>query len=48
MFGLVQQQAAMIAFVQMFLILAAVFLGMLPLLLLMKRPPKGTSAGMAH
>ena len=48
MFGMVQQQAAMVAFVQLFLILAAIFLLMVPLLLIMKRPPKGASAEMAH
>lgn len=48
MFGLVQQQAAMVAFVQLFLIMAAIFLLMVPLLLIMKKPPKGASAEMAH
>jgi DHA2 family multidrug resistance protein len=48
MFGMVQQQAAMIAFVQLFLLLAAIFVGMLPLLLIMKRPSKDTHVEMAH
>ena len=38
MFGMVQRQATMVAFVSIFQLLALVFLGMVPLVLLMKRP----------
>jgi len=38
MFGMVQRQATMVAFVSIFQLLAIVFLGMVPLVLLMKRP----------
>ncbi len=37
-FGLVQRQAAMLAFVDIFLLLAALFMALLPLILIMKRP----------
>jgi MFS transporter, DHA2 family, multidrug resistance protein len=46
MWGMVQQQAAMVAFVDTFRALAVVFLLVLPLLLLMKRP-KHSSKGVA-
>jgi DHA2 family multidrug resistance protein len=48
LFGMVQRQAAMLAFVEVFILLALMFLAMVPLLLLMKRPPKGAQADMAH
>jgi DHA2 family multidrug resistance protein len=50
MFGIVQQQAAMLAFVDVFFLLAIMFLACLPLILIMKRPTKqgGPGAGMAH
>jgi DHA2 family multidrug resistance protein len=38
MFGMVQRQATMVAFVSIFQLLAVVFLGMVLLVLLMKRP----------
>jgi len=38
MFGLVEQQAAMRAFVDIFLLLTVMFIAMIPLLLLMKKP----------
>jgi len=38
MFGLVQQQAAMRAFVDIFILVTVMFLLMLPLLLLMRKP----------
>ena len=38
MFGLVQQQAAMLAFVDIFILVTVMFLLMLPLLLLMRKP----------
>jgi DHA2 family multidrug resistance protein len=45
--GVVQRQAAMLSFIHVFQILAAVFVAMLPLLLLMRRP-KGKAAVAAH
>jgi MFS transporter, DHA2 family, multidrug resistance protein len=48
LFGLVQRQAAILAFVTVFRILAVIFLAMVPLVLVMKRPPRGASAGAAH
>ena len=47
-FGMVQRQAAMLAFIEMFSVLAVVFLGIIPLILIMKRPPKGARAEMGH
>ena len=47
MFGMVQRQATMVAFVSIFQLLAIVFLGVVPLVLLMKRPRGGPIAG-AH
>jgi MFS transporter, DHA2 family, multidrug resistance protein len=38
LFGMVERQAAMLSFIDAFRILGAVFLGMLPLLLLMRKP----------
>lgn len=47
MFGMVQQQAAMLAFVDTFRLMGLIFLLLLPLLLLMKRPShKGGAAPM--
>ena len=40
MFGLVEQQAAMRAFVDMFRLMTVMFLLMIPLLLLMRKPKK--------
>jgi DHA2 family multidrug resistance protein len=48
MFGLVQRHAAMLAFVELFRGLALVFLLMIPLLLIMKKPPKGAKAEAGH
>jgi MFS transporter, DHA2 family, multidrug resistance protein len=48
MFGLVQRQAAMLAFVELFRALALIFLLMIPLLLIMKKPPKGVRAEAGH
>jgi DHA2 family multidrug resistance protein len=48
LFGIIQQQAAMLSFVDVFRLMAIVFLLMLPLIFLMKKPPKGAAAGMAH
>ena len=49
LFGMVQQQAAMMAFNDVFFLLAIMFFLCLPLILIMKRPTKqGGGAGMAH
>jgi DHA2 family multidrug resistance protein len=48
LFGTVQQQAAMTSFVQLFRLLGVIFLLLLPLILLMKRPRSGRSAAGAH
>jgi DHA2 family multidrug resistance protein len=48
MFGMVSRQAAMLAFVRTFLLLAAIFLMILPLILLMKRPRHGAPVEAAH
>jgi DHA2 family multidrug resistance protein len=47
-FGMVQAQAAMLSFVDVFRILALLFLAMVPLLLIMKRPQRGAAAEMSH
>src|SRR5215831_9222899 len=47
MFGMVQRQASIVSFVTLFQLLGVVFLAMLPLILLMKRPRGGPIAG-AH
>jgi len=46
--GMVQRQAAMVSFVDTFLALAVVFLLMLPLLLVMKRPRFQSRGGAVH
>jgi MFS transporter, DHA2 family, multidrug resistance protein len=48
MFGMVQRQSAMLSFVDVFRILALMFLALVPLLLIMKRPQRGAAAGMGH
>lgn len=48
LFGMIQQQAAMLSFIDVFRILALMFLGMVPLLLIMKRPQRGAATEMAH
>ena len=47
MFGMVQRQATMVSFVDLFRLLGVMFLLLLPLILLMKRP-KGAPAAGAH
>jgi DHA2 family multidrug resistance protein len=47
MFGLVQRQATMVAFVGIFQLMGIVFVALVPLVLLMKRP-KGRTAAAAH
>ena len=48
LYGMVARQATMLSFVQVFRIMALIFLLLLPLLLIMKRPPKASAppAGM--
>jgi DHA2 family multidrug resistance protein len=46
--GMVQAQAAMLSFVDVFRLLALMFLAMVPLLLIMKRPQRGAAAEVAH
>ena len=41
LFGMVQQQAAMVSFVELFRLLGMIFLLLLPLVLLMRRPRGG-------
>ena len=47
LFGMVQRQAAMVSFVGMFQLLGILFLLLIPLVLLMKRPRGGAPVG-AH
>ncbi len=47
-FRMMQAQAAMLSFIDVFRWLALFFLAMVPLLLIMKRPPKGVAAEIAH
>jgi DHA2 family multidrug resistance protein len=46
--GLLIQQASMVSFVMLFRLLGALFLLMLPMVLLMRRPRSGTEAASAH
>src|SRR6478735_8738828 len=48
MFGMVQRQATMVAFVSIFQLLAIVFVAMVPLVLLMKRPRSRARVEAAH
>ena len=50
MWGMVQQQAAMLSFIRTFQILAALFMVCLPLILLMRKPHRGggKGGGMGH
>jgi DHA2 family multidrug resistance protein len=50
LFGMVQQQAAMMGYVDVFFLLAIMFAACLPLILIMKKPPKGGGGpgSMAH
>jgi DHA2 family multidrug resistance protein len=47
-FGLVQRQAAMVAFVGLFQVLGLLFLALIPLVLLMQRPRRGGAAPVGH
>jgi DHA2 family multidrug resistance protein len=48
LFGMVQQQAAMVSFVGIFQLLGILFVVMIPLVLLMKRPKQGGGPVAAH
>jgi MFS transporter, DHA2 family, multidrug resistance protein len=48
MFGVVQQQAAMVSFVGIFQLLGILFIVLVPLVLLMKRPKRGGGPVAAH
>jgi DHA2 family multidrug resistance protein len=48
MFGMVQQQAAMVSFVGIFQLLGVLFIALVPLVLLMKRPKRGGGPAAAH
>src|SRR3954463_1497391 len=48
LFGMVQRQAAMVSFVQIFQLLGILFIALVPLVLLMKRPKRGAPAAAAH
>jgi MFS transporter, DHA2 family, multidrug resistance protein len=50
LYGMVQQQAAMMGYVDVFFLLAIMFAACLPLILLMKKAPKGGGGpgAMAH
>jgi DHA2 family multidrug resistance protein len=47
LFGMVQRQAVMLSFLDVFQVLAAIFLLMIPLILIMKRPGKGAPTDIA-
>jgi DHA2 family multidrug resistance protein len=46
--GMVSQQAVMVAFVQLFRVLALVFAVVIPLVFIMRRPKSGQPAASAH
>src|SRR4051812_45995429 len=50
LFGMIQQQAAIMGYVDVFRLLAVMFAVCLPLILIMKKPPKGGGGpgSMAH
>jgi DHA2 family multidrug resistance protein len=48
MFGMVARQASMVAFVGLFQLLGFMFLALLPLVLIMRRPKGGGHVGGAH
>jgi MFS transporter, DHA2 family, multidrug resistance protein len=47
-FGMVQQQATMVSFVSLFRLLGFLFVILIPLVLLMKRPRRGAEPIAAH
>jgi DHA2 family multidrug resistance protein len=48
LFGMVQRQATMVSFVGIFQLLGVLFIALIPLVLLMKRPKRGGPAPAAH
>jgi DHA2 family multidrug resistance protein len=48
LYGELQRQAAMLSFIDVFWILGALCLGMIPLVLIMKKAPPHQTAAMAH
>jgi DHA2 family multidrug resistance protein len=48
LFGMVQRQATMVSFVGIFQLLGVLFVALIPLILLMKRPKRGGAAAAAH
>src|SRR5262249_18958001 len=48
LFGMVQRQASMVSFVGIFQLLGILFLALIPLVMLMKRPHKGGGPVAAH
>ena len=46
--GMLQRQAAILSYVDVFLILCAIFVSILPLIFIMKRPSKGAAPVAAH
>ena len=48
LFGMVQRQATMVSFVGIFQLLGILFLALVPLVLIMKRPKRAASPGAAH
>src|SRR5271165_615142 len=50
MWGMVLRQAAILSYIDAFVLLAAIFAGIIPLILIMKKPPRGggAPAGAAH
>jgi DHA2 family multidrug resistance protein len=48
MFGMVQRQASMVAFVSIFQLLGVMFIALVPLILIMKRPMHQGAAVTAH
>jgi MFS transporter, DHA2 family, multidrug resistance protein len=48
MFGMVQREATMVSFVVIFQLMGWIFIGLVPLILLMKRPKSGGAPAAAH
>ena len=46
--GMIQRQAAILSYIDVFIILSVIFLAILPLLLLMKKPPKAAGPVAMH
>jgi DHA2 family multidrug resistance protein len=46
--GMLQRQAAILSYLDVFFMLCMIFVSILPLILIMKRPPKGAARVAAH